>query len=141
MDSIVWGPPFWFTLHTISMTYPIYPNTVTRKKYYEFISNLPLFLPAPAIGNHFAKLLDEYPLEPYISSRLSFMKWVHFIHNKVNSYLDKPQLSFYDFLQDYHDKYKPKTEKEEEKKKEKKRYIEIACIVALAMSVLYGYKN
>ena len=141
MDAAVWGPSFWFTLHTMSMTYPVHPNSVTRKKYYEFISNLPLFLPHPAIGNYFARLLDEYPLEPYLTSRLSFMKWVHFIHNKYNNYLDKPEISFYDFLQYYHNKYIPKEKKQDEEKYQKKRYIEIACTIALAMIVLYGYKK
>ena len=52
MNPEVWGPHFWFTLHTMSMTYPIHPNTVTKKKYYEFITNLPIFLPNSDIIIH-----------------------------------------------------------------------------------------
>ena len=40
LDPTIWGPHFWFFLHTIAMTYPIRPNDITRKKYYEFIMNI-----------------------------------------------------------------------------------------------------
>ena len=79
----VWGPHYWFTLHTIAIAYPQYPNEVTKKKYYDFIQNLPLFIPIENIGNTFSKMLDKYPVTPYLDSRDSFMKWVHFIHNKI----------------------------------------------------------
>jgi hypothetical protein len=35
LDPKVWGPHMWFFLHTISMTYPVRPNAVTKKIYYE----------------------------------------------------------------------------------------------------------
>ena len=37
LDPDIWGPHFWFVLHTMAMTYPHHPNAVTKKKYYEFI--------------------------------------------------------------------------------------------------------
>ena len=141
MNPDVWGPPFWFTLHTISMKYPLHPNTVTKKKYYEFITNLPLFLPHPEIGNHFAVLLDEYPVEPYLSSRMSFIRWVHFIHNKINGYLGKKELTFYDFLNSYNKLYEPKDIINKKRNMWKKRYIEISIIIALVVIVFYCYKK
>ena len=141
MNPEVWGPHFWFTLHTMSMTYPIHPNTVTKKKYYEFITNLPIFLPNSDIGNHFAKLLDEYPVEPYLSSRISFIKWIHFIHNKINVSLGKPDIPFYDFLEWYHKQYIPKDLSDKEKKLLNKKYIEMAVIVILILAVCYCWKK
>lgn len=141
MNPDVWGPPFWFTLHTISMTYPLHPNNVTKKKYYELVTNLPLFLPHHKIGNHFAALLDEYPIQPYLSSRLSFMKWVHFMHNKINSYLGKKELSLYDFIDSYNKMYEPKDITDKKKNMLKKRYIEISIIGALVLIVFYCYKK
>ena len=44
-DPTIWGPHYWFFLHTISHTYPLYPNEVTKKKYYDLIQNMPLFIP------------------------------------------------------------------------------------------------
>ena len=76
LDPKIWGPHYWFFLHTVATTYPNTPNEVVRKKYYDFIQNLPLFLPIPEIGNEFSRLIDLYPVTPYLDSRQSFMKWL-----------------------------------------------------------------
>ena len=60
LDPKIWGPHYWFVLHTITLTYPINPNETIKKKYYDLIQNLPLFIPIENIGNYFseAKLLN-----------------------------------------------------------------------------------
>ena len=85
----VWGPHYWFFLHTIAHCYPEHPNEVTKRKYYDLIQNMPLFIPNESIGNDFSKMLDNYPLTPYLENRDSFIRWMHFIHNRVNLSLDK----------------------------------------------------
>jgi hypothetical protein len=80
------------------MTYPHHPNAVTKKKYYEFIQNLPLFLPVEEISGEFSKLIDKYPITPYLDNRDSFVRWMHFIHNKINEKLEKPQISLNEFF-------------------------------------------
>ena len=114
LDPKVWGPHYWFMLHTIAMSYPNYPNTVTKKKYYEFIQNLPMFLPIESIATDFSKLLDVYPVTPYLDSRDSFIRWMHFIHNKINEKLEKPKISLNQFYIDYYEAYKPKDSKTKE---------------------------
>ena len=84
LEPNVWGPHYWFVLHTIALTYPKNPNSVIKKKYYDFIHNLPLFFPIESIGNQFSTIIDKYPVTPYLDSRASFIRWMHFIHNKVN---------------------------------------------------------
>ena len=111
LDPSVWGPHYWFFLHTVAITYPNYPNSVTKKKYYEFIQNLPLFLPVDEISKNFSKLIDEYPITPYLDNRDSFIRWMHFIHNKINEQLEKPKISFQDYLYQYYHKYKKNSEK------------------------------
>lgn len=108
LDPKVWGPHYWFMLHTIAMSYPNYPNTVTKKKYYEFIQNLPMFLPIESIATDFSKLLDIYPVTPYLDSKDAFIRWMHFIHNKINEKLEKPKISLNQFYIDYYEAYKPK---------------------------------
>ena len=49
LDANVWGPHYWFVLLTMATSYPKNPNDVTKKKYYEFIQNLPLFMGATCI--------------------------------------------------------------------------------------------
>ena len=90
LDPDVWGPYYWFVLMTIALCYPLNPNDVTKKKYYDFIHNIPLLIPVEKLGNNFSNLIDQYPVTPYLDSRDSFIKWTHFIHNKVNQSLDKP---------------------------------------------------
>jgi len=97
LDPKVWGPHYWFFLHTLAMTYPHHPNTITKKKYYEFIQNLPLFLPVEEISGEFSKLLDKYPVSPYLDNRESLVRWFHFIHNKVNKKLEKPEITLNEF--------------------------------------------
>ena len=137
----VWGPHFWFVLNTMAITYPKYPNDVTIKKYYDFLHNLPLFLPNNKIGDHFSKMLDEFPPTPYLSSRLSFMKWVHFIHNRVNSLLKKPHIDFYKSLEQYYAHYKPKELVLKEEFERRKKYIHIGITSVLIVILFYIYNK
>ena len=91
LKSKIWGPYYWFVLTTIAISYPIKPNNITKKKYYEFIQNLPLFLPNKNISDKFAEILDKYPVTPYLDSRETFTRWIHFIHNRINTILGKKQ--------------------------------------------------
>ena len=108
-DPNVWGPYYWFFLHTIAYNYPENPNEVTKKKYYDLIQNMPLFLPVSKMGNQFAILLNNYPVTPYLSSRKSFVKWMHFIHNRINLKLGKLEITYLESLDNYESKFKPKS--------------------------------
>lgn len=99
--STVWGPHYWFMLHTMVYHYPEIPTSTTKKKYHDFIHNLPLFLPNHIMGDYFSELLDKYPLTPYLDSRDAFIRWMHFIHNKINIRIGKQELSFKDSHLDY----------------------------------------
>lgn len=139
LDPKVFGPHYWFFLHTISMNYPKYPNAVTKKKYYDFIQNLPLFIPVEKHATDFSKLLDEYPVSPYLDSRDSFVRWMHFIHNKINEKLEKRKISLSEFYVHYYEAYKPKEVKFSEyyRMREKAIYLGIISIVGSTIYYLY----
>jgi hypothetical protein len=101
----VWGPHYWFFLHTVSHTYPQNPNNVTKRKYYELIQNLPLFIPNQKIATFVSELLDRYPVTPYLTSRESFVRWVVFLHNKVNTALGKEEMTVMDATEQYYSAY------------------------------------
>ena len=107
LDQKIWGPQYWFVLHTIALNYPLHPNETSKKKYYDFIENLPLFIPISDMGNLFSKLLDLYPVTPYLDSRESLIKWIHFIHNKVNLSIGIPEKSLEETLHSYYKLYEP----------------------------------
>jgi hypothetical protein len=141
LDAKVWGPHFWFTLHTIAITYPNNPNDVVKKKYYDFIQNLPLFIPTSKMGNAFSEYLDEFPVTPYLDSRMSIMKWVHFIHNKINAKLGKDELDFFNSLDAYYDHYKPKEENINAFVKHRHKIIFGSVAVSMLILLAYLYKK
>ena len=139
LDPKIWGPHYWFFLHTLAMTYPHHPNSVTKKKYYEFIQNLPLFLPVEEISGEFSKLIDKYPITPYLDNRDSFVRWMHFIHNKINEKLEKPQISLNDFFVSYYDEYKNQDEKLSQYYKIREKVIYFSIILGMSLSIYYLY--
>jgi fumarate reductase subunit C len=142
LDPKVWGPHYWFVLHTIAISYPLNPNDVTKKKYYDFIQNLPLFLPIEDIGNSFSKFIDKYPVTPYLDSRESFIKWMHFIHNKINVALKIPEMTMDEAMVAYYKNYKPVAVKnlEEQKRREKIIFLSILIAMIIVCAALY-YTN
>lgn len=132
----IWGPHYWFFLLTVALCYPINPNTVTKKKYYEFILNFPLFIPDRKMSVDFEKFIDEYPVTPYLDSRESFVKWVHFIHNKMNIKLKLPCISYDDALKQYYSHYIPKNKTIEKYEKYKKYIIQLLITIFL---IIFSY--
>ena len=141
LNPEIWGPHYWFVLYTIAISYPINPNDVTKKKYYDFIQNLPVFIPMTPFGKDFIDMLDKYPVTPYLDSRLSFMKWIHFIFNKINEKLEKPQEDFYESLEKYYDEYKPKEIQDKEYAKTRKKYIDFGLCILIISGIIYLYKK
>ena len=136
LNPEVWGPKYWFVLHSIAYTYPEYPNETTKKKYYDFIQNLPLFIPHQEIGDNFVKVLDKFPVTPYLDNRMSFMKWMNFIHNKINLSLGKDFIEFEDGVSKYKELYRSVDEVSVEKFKYKKHIIYASLTVS---SILVAY--
>lgn len=141
LNPNVWLPKLKFTLQTMAVTYPDHPNDVSRKKYYDFIQNLPVFIPMSPFGKDFIDMLDKYPVTPYLDSRLSFMKWINFIFNKINEKLEKPQEDFYESLEKYYDEYKPKEIQDKEFAKTRKKYIDFGLCVLIISGIIYLYKK
>ena len=136
LDPKIWGPHYWFFLHTVAMTYPHHPNAVTKKKYYEFIQNLPLFIPVEQISKELEKFIDLYPITPYLDNRDSFVRWMHFVHNKINEKLEKPQITLNDFFVQYYNEYKSQNEKLTEFYKLKEKLV-YGSILALLLGTIY----
>jgi hypothetical protein len=139
LDSTIWGPPMWFFLHTSAMCYPLYPNAITKKKYYDFFQNLPLFIPIEPMASHFSRLLEEYPISPYLDNRESLTRWVWFIHNKINEKLEKPPISLSDFYVKYYEQYKSKDVKLVEYYRIREKVIYFLIITGIVTATYYLY--
>jgi hypothetical protein len=136
LDPEIWGPHYWFVFHTISLSYPLHPTNVTKKKYYDLVQNIPLFIPDEKTGDEFGALLEKFPVTPYLDSRESFMKWVNFLHNKINEKLEKPELSMSEALNKYYKHYRPKKIIKREETKIKKKYVFGGLVIILIGSII-----
>ena len=59
LSPLIWGPHLWHVLFTFALSYPEQPNAITKRKYYDFIQNLPVFLPNAEIRKSFGALINE----------------------------------------------------------------------------------
>jgi hypothetical protein len=141
LDPNIWGPHFWFVLHTIALTYPRYPDSSTKKKYYDFIQNLPLFLPTRKVSKNFTETLDKFPVTPYLDSRDSFIRWIHFVHNQMNRALKKKEMPLSESLNHYYQHYKPKELIKQEEIKQRKMFIFGGIIIVIISGIVYLYKK
>jgi hypothetical protein len=141
LDPKIWGPHYWFFLHTVSLCYPKNPSTVNKKKYYDFIHNFYLFIPVEEISSFFSELIIKYPVTPYLDTRETFIKWVHFIHNKINDKLEKPNISLNQFMIEYYEHYKPKETKMLETLKFKEKIIYLLILLLLSFFCIYFYEK
>ena len=138
-DQTVWGPHYWFFLNTVAESYPTHPNAVTKRKYYDLIQNMPLFIPVPEMGDTFAEMLDKYPVSPYLDCRESFVRWVHFIHNKFNVMLGKKEMSLIKALETYREEYKPKPIYLSERIRMRRHYLYITFVLVLCFLIYWYY--
>ena len=141
LNPEIWGPHYWFFLYTVAVSYPNKPNETVKKKYYDLIQNFPLFIPVTDIGNTFSKFLDSYPVTPYLDSRESMLKWVHFIHNKINIYLGKDEITYYKAMDLYYNNYKLKEVKKVDDKKNREKYVFFSMILLLIIIIIIIYFN
>jgi len=141
LDPKIWGPHYWHFIHTIAMTYPNNPNAITKKKYYEFIHSLPLFIPIEKMSSDFSKLLNMYPVQPYLDNREAFVRWTWFIHNKINEKLEKPQITLDQFYIEFYSQYKTNDEKMKEFYKLKKMIIYAISLGSLIGLIYYFYEK
>ena len=93
-------------------------------------------MPVPNIGNSFSNLLDNYPVTPYLDSRESFTKWMHFIHNIINKHIGKPIFSFNNYILKY--RIPPQ---EYKKKTYIKDYISWSIIASFILLIYLFYKK
>lgn len=141
LDPKIWGPHYWFVLHTIALSYPERPTEVSKKKFYDFYQNLPLFLPIEDIGNNFSKFLDKYPVTPYLESRQSLVRWTHFIHNKINAALNMPTLNLEEALSAYYEHYKPKEVKDMQQRRRREMIAFSILVVFVIIGATYIYNK
>ena len=101
---------------------------------YDFIQNLPIFIPDKKIGNEFSEMITQFPVTPYLDSRPSFNKWIHFIHNQINIKTGKPEMNMLDSIQKYNDHYNKPEHTLFEIAQRREKIIYIGIVAALVIT-------
>jgi hypothetical protein len=139
LDPDIWLPHVWFFLRTTAHSYPEYPNQVTKRKYYDFIQNLPLFFPHEKVSNLFSHMLDKFPITPYLDNRDSFFYWIHFMENRMNRLLGKEEETHFQHMDNYYREYEPKVLVVSRRFHIQKKYIVSVVIFVMLAFIAVSY--
>lgn len=101
MNPAIWGPPFWFVLHTIAINYPVHPTFIERRSHYEFFRNLQSVIPCEECRKNYAKHFKQYPIDAFLDSKYSLLQWTIIMHNLVNRLQGAPTQTTDEVIQLY----------------------------------------
>ena len=107
MDPKIWGPYFWFTLHTITLSYPDKPSYENKRQYNDFFIGIQNVIPCPKCQEHYKNHLSNYPISTALDSKEHLVIWLFNMHNIVNESLGKSKMEFVDFQEKYRRIYSP----------------------------------
>lgn len=83
-------------------------------------------------------MLEKYPVTPYLDTQKDFIKWMHFIHTKINIRLDKPTISLQEHYDQFHEAYEPKPTRFKRFLKERYKIIYGIIILVLIQYAIYS---
>jgi len=85
------SPALWFSLHTISGSYPENPTEEEKEAAINLIYSLIYLFPCPRCRNHLVEFLRRKPIENYVNNRESFERWMYEYHEDVNDNSNVPR--------------------------------------------------
>ena len=101
MDNKIWGPYFWFTLHTITLGYSDNPTYQDKRRYNDFFSSVQYILPCEKCREHYRTHLNNFPISISLDNKESLVQWLFNLHNQVNISLNKGVMSYEAFKEKY----------------------------------------
>ncbi len=85
IDPSVWGPPFWKTIHYVSLGFSPEKSPHMRDVYRTFYENLGAVIPCKICSHHYDMHLRSLPLtDEVMNSSESLFEWTVKMHNRVN---------------------------------------------------------
>lgn len=107
MDPKIWGPYLWFTLHTITLSYPDNPSYEIKRQFNDFFVGLQNVIPCPKCREHYKNHILNYPISSALDSKQHLVTWLFNLHNIVNKSLGKKEIKFEEFQEKYRRIYSP----------------------------------
>lgn len=105
MNQNIWGPNLWFSLHTMTFTYPLKPKEEDKKNTKIFFHSLQYTIPCSLCRKNYIRHLKESPIDEHLESRKKLVFWLIDIHNMVNGETGKKQLSYEVVIRKYEKVY------------------------------------
>jgi len=107
LNTKCWGPPFWFTLHSISFNYPNEPTEQEKDNYHNYLMCLKNVLPCKACRENYSSNLERvgYTRE-CLDNRKTFSMFVYRLHNCVNKMLGKDCPLTYNQVRDRYEMFR-----------------------------------
>jgi len=95
-NPIVWGPPFWYTLHNGAFHYPKHASPLHAERMKNFIIGIPIMVPCIKCKEHATAFIEKHrnKLNDICSNRDDLFKFFVDFHNQVNKRYNKPILSY-----------------------------------------------
>jgi hypothetical protein len=87
-----WGPPLWFSLHTIASTYPDVATEERRQGIVSMMDGLSKNMPCGICGAHLQDYLMRNPIYPHTATRDELEEFFYNLHEDVNKRNNKPRM-------------------------------------------------
>lgn len=97
----VFGPHFWFVLHSVSFFYPESPTDTDMRRHKDFYESFVYMIPCYECKQHYKVLLTRYPIDGHLNSRDELSRWVVFLHNQINKKTGKKEVDYQTVVQNY----------------------------------------
>lgn len=102
MQTAIFGPPFWFTIHLVSFNYPVNPANCDKERYKKWLQATGRILPCRYCRDNFEQNFSDtirsmqklYGIEEcdkdfYLDNRDMFSRFCYHLHDTVNQMLQK----------------------------------------------------
>lgn len=105
MNQNIWGSHLWFSLHTITFTYPLKPTHNEKVEFRNLFLSLQNVIPCSVCKRNYKRHLVEKPIESHLETRKDLVYWLIDLHNIVNAELGKKNLSYETVIKKYENVY------------------------------------
>tara|TARA_Y100000741_G_scaffold201141_2_gene152963 strand:- start:4854 stop:5435 length:582 start_codon:yes stop_codon:yes gene_type:complete len=136
MQSAIFGPPYWMTIHMASFNYPVEPTDTHKQHYLNWLLSFEHVLPCRYCRENFPKNLEAsgfdfntIPLwkNKCMKSRHEFSLFCYTLHDSVNKMLKKTSPTFEEIRNRY-ENFRAKCLSDDEKIKLQQTKKELGCI-------------
>ena len=97
IQTAIFGPPFWFTIHLVSFNYPVDPSETQKLQYANWLLSIGEILPCCYCRDNFPNNVVAATTRQsmnVMTSRHTFSRFCYDLHDEVNKMLNKTSPPF-----------------------------------------------